>query len=382
MPFTKPTTLPEWNSGGLNRVEPSGGEKALGWEDSQTPPSSYFNWLLWIIYQWLGWLKENTESGVSLIANWFAIDGGLLTLFPSGYQINAVASSTDGTVLVAVGGASLGSAASLARSSNGGGTWGGTASPTAQLFYDVVYGGAIWVAVGENNSIITSPDGVTWTARASALAGGTLLSNVAWNGALFVCVSANNLIQTSPDGINWTARVTALGGTPELQKPAWNGTVWLIGSNVTGAGPHFLTSPDGITWTARSYPTGVTGNHKNPVWAPLLSGGLFVSQAATGGGIDWFFYTSPDGITWTQRTAMTTGPRDGVKIAHPSGYIVIALDSNGVWWRSEDGLTWRKNGSIDASLGGSTRGSFQGGPFQQFLVCQNRTLYRSLRGSA
>jgi len=51
---------------------------------------------------------------------------------------------------------------------------------------------------------ITSPDGITWTARSS----GTLknLNGVAYGNSIYVAVGYSGTILTSPDGITWTER--------------------------------------------------------------------------------------------------------------------------------------------------------------------------------
>lgn len=55
----RPTLLPEWASGvsGAARiVEPTQTEKNLGWQASQIPPSTYFNWFMNGVYQWMKYL--------------------------------------------------------------------------------------------------------------------------------------------------------------------------------------------------------------------------------------------------------------------------------------------------------------------------------------
>lgn len=54
----KPTNLAAWNSGGANNVEPSAGEKVTGWTVGQAPPSSYFNWWMRLIWQWIVYLDD------------------------------------------------------------------------------------------------------------------------------------------------------------------------------------------------------------------------------------------------------------------------------------------------------------------------------------
>lgn len=55
---TKPTKLPAWNTGGANNTEPSAGEKISGWTVGQQPPSSYFNWLQKLYYEWAAYLDD------------------------------------------------------------------------------------------------------------------------------------------------------------------------------------------------------------------------------------------------------------------------------------------------------------------------------------
>jgi len=79
----------------------------------------------------------------------------------------------------------------------------GTTNPLA----GVVWSGTQFVAVG-NPGILTSPDGITWTAQAAGSA--YSLYGVAWSGTLFAAVGTLGTIVTSPDGITWTLRE----GTP------------------------------------------------------------------------------------------------------------------------------------------------------------------------
>ena len=53
---------------------------------------------------------------------------------------------------------------------------------------------------------MTSPDGITWTARSAAEANGWY--SVTYGNGLFVAVSQDgtNRIMTSTDGITWTAK--------------------------------------------------------------------------------------------------------------------------------------------------------------------------------
>lgn len=61
----KPTTLPIWNTGGLNRTDPGASKKALGWVLSEEPPSSWFNWLQHYTGAWFVWIDERMSDGAN-----------------------------------------------------------------------------------------------------------------------------------------------------------------------------------------------------------------------------------------------------------------------------------------------------------------------------
>jgi hypothetical protein len=60
----------------------------------------------------------------------------------------------------------------------------------------VTYGNGLFVAVGEDGAILTSPDGVNWTRRTSGTRNG--LESVTYGNGLFVAVGEWGTILTSP----------------------------------------------------------------------------------------------------------------------------------------------------------------------------------------
>ena len=142
---------------------------------------------------------------------------------------------------------------------------------------------ALFVAVafsGTGNRVMTSPDGITWTARTSAADNDW--RSVCWSPelALFVAVAdsgTGNRVMTSPDGITWTARTSAADNT--LRSVCWAAGPKLFFA-VADAGNKVHTSPDGITWTSR---TGAADNvWRSVCWSQELS--IVVMVAETGAG--------------------------------------------------------------------------------------------------
>lgn len=75
--MAKPGTIPIWNSGLANNVDPGGSKKALGWTNGEQPASSSFNWWMNLVYLWILWL--NTEAFDDMSVNSLTVAGGAST---------------------------------------------------------------------------------------------------------------------------------------------------------------------------------------------------------------------------------------------------------------------------------------------------------------
>ena len=193
----------------------------------------------------------------------------------------------------------------LGRVCNGLSAFSPRASPANESWQSVCWAPelSLFVAVaatGTGNRVMTSSDGINWTARTSAADNNW--QSVCWAPelSLFVAVAIANSgissrVMTSPDGINWTARTSAADNS-------WRSVCWapelslFVAVATTGTSNRVMTSPDGINWTART--SAVDNNWASVCWAPALS--LFVAIANSGTGNR--VMTSPDGINWTART--------------------------------------------------------------------------------
>ncbi len=101
----------------------------------------------------------------------------------------------------------------------------------------VTYGNGKFVAVGNRATILTSPDGETWTQQDSGASTINNLFSVTYGNGTFVAVGYPGTILTSPDGENWTQRTS--GTTEGLYGVAYgNGTFVAVGGGGT-----ILTSP-------------------------------------------------------------------------------------------------------------------------------------------
>jgi uncharacterized protein YmfQ (DUF2313 family) len=199
-----------------------------------------------------------------------------------------------GSLWVAVG-APIGGA-SLIVTSIGAVSWTLRSNPSTGTLQAVWYGNGLWVAVGEFGTVMTSPDGITWTTRTQPL-GSITYNCVAYGNGLWVAINAGNKIITSPDGITWTAR--SEGSTTGVQGVLYANSLWIaVGNNADGT-PYIITSTDGITWTrTTSVPAKAIGNGLAELAYSSLMG-KWVTVGPTDG-VDANIFQSDDGLTWTE----------------------------------------------------------------------------------
>ncbi len=228
---------------------------------------------------------------------------------------------------------------------------------TIENLYEVRYGNGLWVAVGDSGTILTSTDGITWTARVSGTT--AYLRDARYANGLWVINGDSGTILTSTDGTSWTAR--ASGTTVTLLDARYANGLWVI----NGDSGTLLTSTDGISWTKRVSGTTVTlldARYANGLWVAVGSSGTILTSTdgtswtarASGTtvtlwdarhanglwvivGYSGTILTSPDGITWTVRVSGTA--QNLYEVRHANGLWVVAGYS-GTLLTSPDGITW------------------------------------------
>lgn len=203
-------------------------------------------------------------------------------------------------------------------------------SPSAT---SLCWNGSVWVAGGVNTpfGVATSPDGETWTGRASIaddLDG--VVTAVGWNGQLFVMLTHNGstlVLATSPNGITWTTRTipTVSPGDGYKDLVATNGTIWVVGGIDSGADTMLLTSTNGITWTAQETPVDDTDLGVTAIcWAEDRFYATVSTSPVT-------LIQSTDGITWEAVDGFAPSNAfglcwDGHQLLTVSSSIVLTFD--------------------------------------------------------
>jgi hypothetical protein len=64
--MAKPSTIPQWDSNQTNVATPPAGKKTDGWTNGETGDSSWMNWFMYWVYQWIVWLDAGVWTAVSL----------------------------------------------------------------------------------------------------------------------------------------------------------------------------------------------------------------------------------------------------------------------------------------------------------------------------
>lgn len=223
-------------------------------------------------------------------------------------------------------------------------------SITNTTYYDIAYGGGIFLIVSSYNSCrYSTNDGVSFSLVSGMPSSGSSYATACWgsgkfcvvpsggtvcctssdcitwatgampnsrnwrtiahNGSVFCAVAASsNICATSTDGLSWTEHTMATSAA--WQRIVWNGSLFcVVGGNSCN------TSPDGITWTARTFPNAY--NYREVA----VYGGYFVATA----------YATPaafsrDCITWQTFDMPAYGVWSALTVFQ--GGFVAALESS------------------------------------------------------
>jgi len=194
-------------------------------------------------------------------------------------------------------------------SSPDGDTWTYRQTDTAAYFYGVTYGKGLFVAVGQRKSdysgaIVSSPDGVTWSDRSP---GTGRLYAITYGGGQFVAVGTH-IILRSTDGIYWSpVSLRNIDYTVLLRAVVYADSQYVaVGfSNVV------LTSPDAITWTMKSGNPPPSGPDSTFSYTSITYGNdyvrnIYVATANDGYG-KGYVCTSTDAAVWSRQRVSDKG---------------------------------------------------------------------------
>jgi hypothetical protein len=220
------------------------------------------------------------------------------------------------------------------------GTWTPYVPSTGTLgsaWRSVTFGNGMFVAVASNgtNRVMTSPDGITWTARTAA--GDIQWLSVTFGNGVFVAVgdtvtSGVSRVMTSTNGIDWTPR-EATWDSQWRSVTFGNGVFVAVASDGTN---RVMTSEDGSSWTARTAAEAISWN------SVTFGNGVFVAVAFNGTNR---VMTSEDGSSWTARTAAVANSWNSVTFGN-GVFVAVAFDGTNRVMTSENGITWTQPSDV------------------------------------
>ena len=280
--------------------------------------------------------------------------------------------------------AAVGAGGTVLTSSNGM-NWSAPATPTSAELRAVTMGAGMFAAVGDG-VILTSADGVSWSARSVAGEVPSLLA-VAYGDSGFVAVGANGALVTSPDGAVWTVAPALTNAT--LRGVASSGPLYVAAGDALSANGTALafTSRDGQLWTAHD-----TGLAQETLLGVAQVAGLFDLLGASGSilssstGDTWSVLVTPPGTPSAPLTTLSSlaagapglvavGDHDAIfsspaawgpwTIRYAEGccarfssvafgansFVAVGSDASGAGTRiiaSSDGAEWTQVASLDA----------------------------------
>jgi PKD repeat protein len=185
----------------------------------------------------------------------------------------------------------------------------------------LAFGAGRWVAA-RRDGIATSIDGIDWEFVYRPPGRYTWMTDVAFNGEQFLALGEDDVVVVSDDGLEWT-NVGFSDGT--LLSATWDGSQWFaVGETVDYSAIRFMaTSIDGLTWS-------VTQTPELDVAEVHWSGGQYIG--VTGSGVA----TSADGVTWN---FVDLGEQyQFARCSEDAGCVAIARRTIA---RSDDGRTWQ-----------------------------------------
>ena len=126
--------------------------------------------------------------------------------------------------------------------------WSAVSSGTTRTLYRSVSGAGLRAIAGSGGAVLTSANGISWSLQSFAEASAAATADIVFANGLFVWIGGNS-IRTSPDGLTWTARVNPLG-SGALGSVVYVGGQFVV---LASTGSSYLKSADGATWTVAQH---------------------------------------------------------------------------------------------------------------------------------
>lgn len=260
-----------------------------------------------------------------------------------------------------------------------GSSWSGLAySPKLGMFVAIASGGD-----NNNNNVARSTDGGhSWIGTAVPNQNTWTMNGICWAGVLglFVIVTSagptsSTRVLASPDGINWNARTLPATGVA-LNSVCWSSDLGLL--IAVGDNNAVFTSPDAVNWTQANAPA-TAKNWRSIVWAAGAIQKFCMIAGNASGNSDYAYCSDPTSAAWSQKS-LTGSAYDWQGIAYSPGLdmLMVVGGNTGVIARSTDGVNYTQ---VASGLGGTRFDHACWSDAGKWLVIGANTLYSSPDGA-
>ena len=186
-------------------------------------------------------------------------------------------------------------------SDDGGVTWNVVTIPTSQLLRDSLFDGSLFVACGNNGTIVTSSNGADWGLSSTGVSDQAF--RIVYNAGRYVVVgpvspgvfsTSTGTIYTSTDLVTWQDVSSSVPTTNAYLGVAYSPALGMY--LAVGEAGQMASSTDGVQWTDCSNAAPIYNTSLSSV-AWNINESYFAASDFGG-----YIYNSPDGLNWTLNT--------------------------------------------------------------------------------
>jgi hypothetical protein len=195
------------------------------------------------------------------------------------------------------------------------------------------------VAVGKNDTLLTSTDGTVWTRR-NIPSTNTDWYAVTYADGKWVVVGESTNILVSTNAVDWVSRPVVSSSYVYLKGVVYAQGLWVV----VGEAGRIMASPDTVTWTTNY--SGVPYDLNEITYG----NGLFVIAGDHGNDPQATILTSTNGITWANATVNIGKNARGIAFANGTfivpyndGGILYATPTNNFWFYADTGISGEGN---------------------------------------